>query len=281
MSEEKIQKILAKAEDMPVLPHIAMEILNLIDDENSVPADFQNIIESDQVMTLKILKLANSAYYGYPREIISVKEAIVILGLDTLKSLVLSLLTRQMLSKNLDTYGLEKGQLWEHSLAVAMIARSIARKMKLANLERYFVAGLLHDIGKLLLDFYLLENIDKLKEQIQVGGLDITQAEENLLGFDHAFIGSKLIEHWNLPSFLVNIIRYHHSHEEAPVNMMRDAYIIDISDRLAYKIAPGTGGDFSINKQVSPNEYGKLGITSGHVEGILESIRDSLQSLKL
>jgi putative nucleotidyltransferase with HDIG domain len=275
-----IEKILGKADDLPVLPHIAMEILTLIDSENSIPADFQSIIENDQVLTLKILKLANSAYYGYPREIISVKEAIVILGLDTLKSLVLSLLTRQMLSKGLDTYGLKRGELWEHSITVAMIARSIAKLMRLANVERYFVSGLLHDTGKLLLDIYLLDNVEKLKAQVNEGGLDFSEAEEMLLGFDHAFIGSKLIEQWNLPSFLENVVCYHHSVKRAPDIYKKDAYIIDISDRLAYSIARGSGTDYKVNKTVNPAEYGKLGLTVADIEANLETIKTSLQSMK-
>ncbi|NPV01902.1 MAG: HDOD domain-containing protein [Brevinematales bacterium] len=275
-----IEKILGKADDLPVLPHIAMEILTLIDSENSIPADFQSIIENDQVLTLKILKLANSAYYGYPREIISVKEAIVILGLDTLKSLVLSLLTRQMLSKGLDTYGLKRGELWEHSITVAMVARSIAKLMRLANVERFFVGGLLHDTGKLLLDIYLLDNVEKLKAQVNEGGLDFSEAEEMLLGFDHAFIGSKLIEQWNLPSFLENVVRFHHSFSKAPDIFKKDAYIIDIADRLAYSIARGSGTDYKVNKTVNPAEYGKLGLTVADIEANLETIKTSLQSMK-
>ncbi|OHD56532.1 MAG: hypothetical protein A2Y33_15530 [Spirochaetes bacterium GWF1_51_8] len=275
-----LERILGKADDLPVLPHIAMEILTLIDSENSIPADFQSIIENDQVLTLKILKLANSAYYGYPREIISVKEAIVILGLDTLKSLVLSLLTRQMLSKGLDTYGLKRGELWEHSITVAMIARSIAKLMRLGNVEKFFVAGLLHDTGKLLLDIYLLDNVEKLKAQVNEGGLDFSEAEIMLLGFDHAFIGSKLIEQWNLPSFLENVVRYHHSIGKSPDSYKKDAYIIDVSDRLSYTIARGSGTDYKVNKTVSPAEYGKLGLTVADIEATLETIKTSLQSMK-
>ncbi len=280
MSEEKIEQLLAKADDLPVLPHVAMEILNLIEDKTSVPEDFENVIENDQVMTLKILKIANSAYYGYPREIITIKEAIVILGTDTLKSLVLSLLTRQILSRSLDTYGLKKGELWEHSLAVAMVARSISKAMKLANPESYFVAGLLHDVGKLVLDFYLQDSVKVIRQQIREGGLDFVKAEERLLGFDHALIGSKLLEKWNLPAFLVESVRYHHAYNTAPESARKDSYIVDIANRLAYRVAPGSGFESYTEKKVSPAEYGKIGLTSGHIEGILDSVKQSLQTIR-
>lgn len=274
-------KILAKAEDLPVLPHIGMEILNLIEDKYSVPADFEMIIESDQVLTLKILKMANSAYYGYPREIINIKDAVVILGLDTLKSLVLSLLTRQMLSRDLDSYGLKKSELWGHSLAVGMIARSIAKKLKKSNLEKYFVAGLLHDVGKILLDMSLKDYGDKIKMQINEGGLTFCEAENMLTGVDHALVGSKLMEIWNLPKFLVGAVKFHHSSKIAPVNIKSDAYIIEIANRLSYGIARGSGNDFAVKKKVSPHEYGKLGMTASDIEGLLSSIKASIESIQI
>ncbi len=278
---DKFDKILAKAEDLPVLPHIGMEILNLIEDKFSVPADFEAIIESDQVLTLKILKMANSAYYGYAREIINVKDAVVILGLDTIKSLVLSMLTRQMLSKDLHTYGLKKGELWSHSLAVAMTARSIAKIMKLSNHEKFFVAGLLHDVGKILLDITLKNYVDNLKFQVNEGKVDFIEAELRIAGIDHALIGSKLIEIWNLPDFLVNSVRYHHTSSKAPANFKTDAYIIDVANRLSYQVAPGSSVDFRVDKNVMPEEYGKLGLTSANIEGVLDSIRTSLDALQL
>ncbi len=278
---DALERILDKAEDMPVLPHIAMEILNLIDDKYSVPDDFENVVENDQVLTLKILKLANSAYYGYPREIISIKEAIIILGLDTLKSLALSMLTRRILSKNLNNYGLSRGQLWEHSLAVGMIARSLARSLKLANLERFFVSGLLHDIGKLLFDLYLDHYGKDFHRQILEGGLQFSEAEARISGHDHAWLGSKLIERWNLPDFLVQTVRYHHLWDKAPSQYQKDAYIINIANRLSYSIARGSGTEFPNDKSVSAEEYGKLGMTGGDVEDLLQSIKKSLQVVKI
>lgn len=281
MSEvnEKIEHILAKADDLPVMPNIGMEILNLIDSENSVPADFEQIVENDQVMTLKILKLANSAYYGYPREIINLKEAIVILGLDTLKSLVLSLLTRQMLGNSLDSYGLQRGELWEHSMAVAMIARSIGRKVHAQKVERYFVAGLLHDVGKLLLNVFLREYAEVLKQQISEGGMNFNVAEERVLGVSHADIGAELVSRWNLPEFLVNVVRYHHDHQAAPVIYARDVYIVEMANKLASQVAPGASYD--VDQTVSPEEYGKLGMTAADIEVLLEAVRDSLLAMKL
>ena len=277
---DKIEKILSKAEDLPVLPHIGMEILSLIDAQNTVPTDFQNVIENDQVLTLKILKLANSAYYGYPREIIRIKDAIVILGLDTLKSLVLSLLTRQMLSKGLNSYGLKRGELWEHSLAVGMIARSVAKQLKLPNHEKFFIAGLLHDIGKLLLDFYLQDYVENIKYAVNEGGLSFTEAEERMIGYDHAFIGSKLIELWNLPDFLMYVIRYHHLSDDDKNTFKREAFIIDVADRLSYSIARGSSSEFMVDRVVNPNEFVKIGLSVNEINSTLTTIKASLEMIK-
>jgi len=278
---ETLEKLLSHADDLPVLPHVGMEILHLIDDKYSVPTDFENVIENDQVLTLKILKLANSAYYGYPREILSIKEAIIILGLDTLKSLVLSLLTRQMLSKKLEHYGLKNGELWEHSLIVGMIARSLARSMKLSNLERYFIAGLLHDIGKLVFDVFIDSEVHGFENMVVESELEITEVENRVSGHDHAWLGARLIEHWNLPEFLVHTVEFHHDYNHAPAQFRKDAYLINVADRLSYEVFGRGKKTFAIHKEVLPEEYGKLGMTGADMEALLQSIRQSMESVKI
>ncbi len=278
---ETLEKLLSRADDLPVLPHIGMEILHLIEDKYSVPTDFENVIENDQVLTLKILKLANSAYYGYPREILSIKEAIIILGLDTLKSLVLSLLTRQMLSKKLEHYGLKNGELWEHSLIVGMIARSLARSMKISNLERYFIAGLLHDIGKLVFDVFIDSEVHGFEDMVLDSELEITEVENRVSGHDHAWLGAKLIERWNLPEFLVHTVEFHHDYNSASPQYRKDAYLINVADRLSYKVFDRGKKTFSLHKEVLPEEYGKLGMTGADMEALLRSIRQSMESVKI
>ncbi len=279
--KENLASILDHANSLPVLPHVAMEMLQMVDSHRSNSTHIESIVKNDQVLTLRILKLANSAYYGYPREIISIREAVVILGMETLKSLVLSLMTQQMLSQNLEIYGLKQSDLWKHSMVVAMIARSIAKQTKNPKYEQFFVGGLLHDVGKLLLDFYLREHYDMLVAQINDGGLALVEAEERLIGFDHAYIGSKLLEHWNLPPFLVELVRYHHFNDKVPIAWQDSALILDLSNRLSYRLIKGNGESLHIEHRPLPKQLETVGIKETEIESILKTIKISLESIML
>lgn len=279
--KEKLSSILDHATNLPVLPHVAMDILRLVDSNKSNSADIEKIIKNDQVLTLRILKMANSAYYGYPREIINIREAVVILGMDTLKSLVLSLMTQQLLSQNLEIYGLQQSDLWKHSMVVAMLARSLAKKAKLPNYEQFFISGLLHDIGKLLLDFYLRDHYEMLVAQINEGGLNLVEAEERLIGFDHAYIGSKLLEHWSLPLFLVEMVRYHHFSSQVPLVWRDKALILDLANRLSYRLAKGNGSNLHVLHQPLPNQLQDVGITENEIKPLIKSIKVSLESITI
>jgi HD-like signal output (HDOD) protein len=150
-SDQLWDKIISESENLPVLPDIINKVLQEIDSETSNPDSFQKIISQDPVLTAKVLKMSNSAYYGFSREISTISEAVLILGMDTLKSLAIAASAVKLLNRDVVGYGLGEGGLWKHSLAAAMSATLIAKQMNIKDAEKYFVAGLLHDIGKILL----------------------------------------------------------------------------------------------------------------------------------
>ncbi|HOG64414.1 MAG TPA: HDOD domain-containing protein [Spirochaetota bacterium] len=239
-----IDVLLQDADTLPAFPSIVTEILARIDDPLSVPDDFTEIISRDQVMVSKVLKFANSAFYGFPRTIVTLKEAVIILGLDTLKSIVLAISSYSTLNANNKGYGLDKGGLYQHSICCAMIARILAKKYKSENKEKFFIAALLHDVGKLLLDPWLSRFKTEMIDGIRKGNLAPWEAERRVLGFDHAFVGSKLIEGWNLPEVLIHVTRYHHTPEKAPLEHRAIVEMIQAANIISRRIRGGLGGEF-------------------------------------
>ena len=240
-----IDVLMQDADTLPAFPSIVTEILARIDDPLSVPDDFTEIISRDQVMVSKVLKFANSAFYGFPRTIVTLKEAVIILGLDTLKSIVLAISTYSTLNANSKGYGLDKGGLYQHSICCAMIARILAKKFKSENKEKFFIAALLHDVGKLLLDPWISRHKDAVIDGIRKGNLAPWEAERRVLGFDHAFVGSKLVETWNLPEVLIHVTRYHHTPDKAPLQHRAIVEMVQAANIISRRIRGGLGGEFA------------------------------------
>jgi len=214
----KLEKLVDK---MPAFPNSVHQILSLTADINSSPKDLVQVIEHDPVLTLKVLKLVNSAYFGLSREVTSIKKAVVYIGLNTIKNVAISVAAIGVLpKKNLSGYSMD--DFWLHSLTTASVARLLAKSKGVteANLSDYFVTSLLHDIGQLALAQFIPElfkqAFDKSKEQ----GILIQDAEKMVVGEDHAEVGAMLAEKWQLPGHLIHCIRFHHSmdqFDDAPI----------------------------------------------------------------
>lgn len=255
MGKVSIDEIIAKIDELPAIPALVMRALELIDDPRSHVNQLAEIISSDQALAAKILRLANSAYYSFPRKVSTITDAIVILGFSTLKSLIIAASTYNLLNKEVEGYGLAQGELWKHSISCAMAARLLARRIRFKSPETAFVGGLLHDIGKMVLNSYMKEEFQEILEYVEKNKVPFTEAEKEIIGFDHAEIGAKVAEKWNFPEELVNAIHYHH----APLsveNKTKKANLIDIihiSDAIVLMMGFGLGVDglmYPIEEQV-------------------------------
>lgn len=234
-----LDDLLEQADTLPAFPDIVTDILSRIDSPNSAPDDFTDMISRDPVLTGKVLKFANSAFYGYSKEIVNLKEAIILLGLDTLKSIVLAISSFSVFKTDVSGYGLKRDELYRHSLTVASLARSFAEYNGMHNIEKYFICGLLHDVGKLLLGSY----ISKYKKQIQMkltDGTSLIDIEKELTGFNHCLVGGELAKFWNLPELLVQVNLFHHNAKGAPASYRGVVQIIEIANLLSELIQAGS-----------------------------------------
>jgi putative nucleotidyltransferase with HDIG domain len=207
----ELKNILDESHKLTVFPSVVTEILQKVDDPTTTPAMFQQIIIKDPLVTAKTLKLANSAYYGFPRAITTISEAVVLLGLETLRSLIIAVSAYNMLNKEVKGYRYQKDDFWHHSLSTALLTQKIAKRRHFANTETYFVGGILHDIGKLLLDQFRVSSVDRIDDFRSQNRVPEYLAEKSILGYDHAEVGAALADTWKFPALLIDIIRFHHS----------------------------------------------------------------------
>lgn len=208
---------------IPSMPHVIVKALNIIKDEDSGIKELANIISYDQALSTQVLKLVNSAYYGFSQQIISVNKAIGLLGMSQTKNIVLTVAMKSMLS----TSGGK--ELWQHSIKCGVAAEYLAKEFKLMNPDEAFMLGFLHDIGKILLHRkspQLFQKANELSER----GLDIIEAEEIFFKTNHADIGFYLASQWKLSIIVANAIKYHHNPLKS--SMLNVASLVYFADTL-------------------------------------------------
>lgn len=243
MRSMSLDNLINKVEDMPVLPDRINRIMTLTEDPDSTIKDLEIEILKDQSLTSKILKLANSTYYGYARRISTVSEAAVLLGYQTIKSLTLASAVSQYLIKELPKgYGLEKYDLWNQSQSCAIISRFIAKKVKYEKAEQAYIAGLLRDIGKTILNYYVGEEYEAILNKVEKEKKTFLQAEQDILGFNHGEIGAEVAKKWNFPLALVESIHYHHTPELSQIDPTLVS-IVHIADAITMLLGVGLGND--------------------------------------
>lgn len=204
MSAKSIKDIIDNMSGIPSMPTVVSESLNLIDNPNSNVRQLSDIISKDIAITTQILKLVNSAYYGFPSQITTINKAMALLGFNTIRSLILSVGLKPMLMTN------SGKALWEHSIRCAVACQMLSKSLGGLDPDEAFVMGLLHDVGKSVMEG---SNKDAIKEITRLTslGADILQAEKMFFGFTHTEIGRELVVKWKLPLIIGTAIRYHHN----------------------------------------------------------------------
>jgi len=203
-------RILRSLDDLPPMHEVVMKAQEIMADPNSDIEDLVAIIETDQSMVVKILKLINSAYYGLGREVSSVRQACSLLGFQALRELIVAVGVSNVLGKKLKGYEFESGELWLHSIATGFCSRILAEKKNRELANGAYTAGLLHDVGKIILDPYVLERKDAFDDFMKDETKMVLDAEKSILGFDHAEIASDICRKWHIPENVILAMQYHH-----------------------------------------------------------------------
>lgn len=213
------QQLLRMIESVPPFPESVHKVLIMTASSDCSPKALVKVIEHDPILTAEVLRLVNSAYFGLSRNVTSINHAVVYVGINTIKNVAIALATKGALpAKN--KAGLDMRQFWEHSLMVGVLAKLLAgsREQGAEEEANYFVAGLLHDIGKILFGHFIPEQYLQISSYMAEHNADELVAENAVLGVDHCQVGALLAEKWKLPEVLVSSIRYHHDVDSAPAH---------------------------------------------------------------
>jgi putative nucleotidyltransferase with HDIG domain len=277
MSIPDLQKIIAGIDDLPTLPRTVLKITELINDPKSSARDIARIITDDQVLTARLLKLVNSSFYGFPQRISTVNTAIVLLGFDAIRSLLLTTSVFDLFAGRNKKSRQDQEKFWDHSLGCAVGAKVIGNFLRHDKIEELFVAGLLHDIGKIVEMLYLPDDFAKVAATINQQNILMLTAEEKVLGYDHAEIGRLLADKWNLPNKLEQIIAHHHQPASAGSFIM-EASIVHLADILCRALNMGYGGDNKI-PPLDKLAWESLRIQPDSIESIMETMLDEFNDI--
>ncbi len=240
--KDKLKELTDRVGDLPTLPAVYHRISNLVDDPRSSAMDVQGIIEEDQTLTSKLLNLANSALYGFPGRIPTVGQAVVVLGFQEVRNIVLSTSVLKVFRNAEGNGHFDCQKFWEHSIACAVCSRLIAQYMKSEHVEEIFVAGLLHDIGKLIHLQYLPEEFNLAVDLAADRNILLREAEMEVMGHTHAHSGGLLAKKWRLPQSIAQPIRFHHELSVVSQHIL-PVSIVHLADILCRALQLGSGGD--------------------------------------
>ena len=263
MLNRKVDDIIKKVTQLKPMPSNVSRIIWEIEKSDITIDTLTGLISLDQALTALVLQMSNSVSLGYSHSCSTLKEAVMYIGLARLKSILMTSSAANMLKSKLAGYRLGVGELWLHSLATAVAAEWLAQALKYPNAEEAYISGLLHDIGKLLLDQYVLGNYIALVDSVKNNQQPLWLMEEKLLGINHASVGGLIAKHWNFPTTLVDAICYHHYPSFAKKNHQLSAII-----NLANVFVKGyqLENTFSIGNKIHPESMNILKIDIARVE---------------
>ncbi|GBC92210.1 Ribonuclease Y [bacterium HR15] len=269
-AEEVIQRL----QDLPSLPAVVMQVYQMADNPEVSAQQLALVIGKDQGFTMRLLRLANSAYYGMVRRIGTIEEAVVVLGINTVRNLALIAATYPLFRRALLGYTPQVSGLWSHSLAVGLVAQTGARIFDVQVRNEAFTAGLLHDVGKLVISTALTDWMGELHDLVHHYRMPVHEAERELFGFTHEEMGALLVERWNLPPLIVKMIRFHHQSLE-----QNDApcALIEFADYCANQLG------YMMNPEAPPEPFDTrvlnvLGVDYEEAEQFMTRVKEVLQA---
>ncbi|MBI5095375.1 MAG: HDOD domain-containing protein [Candidatus Hydrogenedentes bacterium] len=272
------ETILTQVRAVPGLPVATTEIVRMLEDPDVEIGSVVRAIEHDPGLTSNVLRMSNSAYFAGPRSIGSVRDAIVRLGLNRVFQLALAASVAPMAGAPLKGYDLSAGDLLDHSIAVALGAEKLAQALGLRPPPYTFTAALLHDLGKVILGTFIEIDAKPIIALAFEHQVSFETAEEQVLGINHAEVGAVILEQWNLPAPVVDVVRWHHQPDQHQGETLA-LDLIHIADSLATLSGIGAGKD-GLNYRPSKESVTRLHITTRVNEEVVSHMLVELEELR-
>jgi putative nucleotidyltransferase with HDIG domain len=261
---ERKDQILA-VKDLPTLPKVLDEVSRLVRDPDSSTEQIAKLISMDQVLSAKVLKMVNSPIYGFPGRISSIHHALVLLGFNVLRGVIVSTSVMDMMNQAMVG-------LWEHSVGCALASSTIARHVGLKDVEDVSVAGLLHDLGKVVTAVQLPDMKSGIESLVKAKDLTYLDAEKEFMGFGHDRVNAWIADHWKLPPSIKEGMSYHHKPQLARL-YPEVACCVHLGDFLVRVFEYGSGGDDNV-LFLEPDALKKLKLKPTDLETILDQLSE-------
>lgn len=277
LSPEVSKRLETAVDRMPAFPRSVQKILELSRDINCTPKNIMEVIEKDPVMTIKVLKVINSAYFSLPYKITSVDRAVVYIGINTIKNLALSLAAVGILPTRNEA-GFDTERYLQHSLVTAGIARYLASRYADGDVDPMdcYIAGLLHDFGKVVFAQFMPEDFHKALKRSDENGRPLHESELEMIGADHAMVGAMLAKRWNFPDELVTCVRDHHT---LPSGNSLMAECLYLADRISKNAFPSTSAK---RKDEHPDwKAPRLGLSVERATALLGDLNRFVEEAKI
>jgi HD-like signal output (HDOD) protein len=282
-TEQKYKQIRSYISKMPSLSTTVTKVLEICSNSNSSPNDLSRVISLDPVLTGQLLKVVNSAYYSLPSEVRSSAHAIILLGLNTVRNLVLSTAILASMSGKEPLRGFSMDDFWAHSICVGVTAKSLAviKGVPIAEREGYFVAGLLHDLGKIPINRQFPDGYIRALDIVKLEQNPLHRAEDSVFGFDHCLIGKIIAEKWQLGDTIVETLCYHHDPKSAKEQNRNFIAIVALANIYANIFQIGSSGDPYPDDRVLNYLLKQLGINWSQLSGLRENVLDDIEKAKI
>jgi putative nucleotidyltransferase with HDIG domain len=283
MEKDKILAIIrAYVSKMPPLPITVAKVLEITNSPKTSPADLNQIISLDPVLMGKVMRLINSAYYSLPNQITSLVRAIIMLGINTVKNLALSTAILGNLGKASDFQALNMEGFWRHSISVGVTAKLMAtrRNVDPKLREEYFIAGLLHDIGKIPLNNKLADEYVQAISHTDREHVPLYQSEEQILLVNHAVVGTLIIDNWRLGENLADAVAFHHSVEEYTGTHRDLVLTVAIANLFSNTFELGFSGD-RYPAPVPEEHLREVGVDWDYLESIEDTVKAEIEKAQI
>lgn len=273
----KVSEIIGDIGDLPTLPQVVTQLMALLNDPNSTAEDVTEVMARDVALAAKVLKIANSSFYGLTQKVVSVKQGIVVLGFSVVKSLAISAAVFDVFSSNRGL-AFNREDFWLHSSACAYAARYLAEnKVKGVDPEAAFMAGLLHDIGIMVLDQFAEEKFEEILDISLDEDLSYDEAEQEVLGTHHGAIGAAVAQHWQLPPELISAIEFHRSLAPGAVTDPLTK-LVHLADFVCDQLKIGSSGGI-VEPALGLDTLEILGLDPNDEDAIVAELKDALSSV--
>ncbi len=272
------EKILYTIKGLPPFPQTALRAIKAVKDPDSSAQDLVNIIQYDQSITANILRFANSAYFGLQSKVTSLKQAVAYLGSKTIMDMLFLSGSLSYFRGEYKGYGLKGEDLLTHSVSTALLCRILGERIGLEETSTVFTAGLLHDIGKVVLSSFVKDKYDEIMELVADENHSFVMAEREVLGMDHAQVGGEVAQEWGIPEEIARPISLHHQFEKAPLEDISTPLVF-LSDQVYFLIGGAMGADSWSFKKIKEALI-RCRLREDDLDGAMLMLRKSLKSVQ-